>query len=178
MSKVRCFDCQRKGHYIGQCPNRKKGKEVETSASAAVEKFSKRFEKELSFMACFGGFGCMGFSGSLAWFLDNRATRNMTGTRNVFLSYTQLSPDSFVGCGVCIRHRLVVKGVGKVRFRLEFGRCMELVEVLYVPKLPMNILSISEFEMDESRLVYHDGVVDLYPEGISSGTKVLIGVKM
>ena len=77
--------------------------------------------------------------------MDSGATRNMIGMRNVFLSYTELSPGSVVGCGVCTRHRLAVKGVGKVRFRLESGGCMELVEVLYVPKLPMNILSISEF---------------------------------
>ena len=32
--------------------------------------------------------------------------------------------------------------------------------------------------MDGCGLVYHDGVVDLYPKGISSGTKVLIGVRM
>ena len=120
----------------------------------------------------------MGYSGSLTWFLDNGATRNMTGMRNVFPSYTELSLDRFVGCGVCTRHRLAIKGVGKVRFRLESGGCMELAEVLYVPKLPMNILSISEFEMDGCRLVYRDGVVDLYLEGISSGTKVLIGVRM
>ena len=116
MSKVRYFGCQQKGHYAGQCPNRKKGKEVETSVSVEVEEFSERFEKEFSFMACLGGFGCMGYSCNLAWLLDNRATRNMTGMRNVFLSYTKLSLDNFVGCGVCTRHRLAVKGVGKVRF--------------------------------------------------------------
>ena len=55
---------------------------------------------------------------------------------------------------------------------------MELVEVLYVPRLPMNILSISEFEMDSCGLVYGDGVVDLYPNVLSNGTKLLIGVKM
>ena len=55
---------------------------------------------------------------------------------------------------------------------------MDLAEVLYVPRLSMNILSISEFEMDGCVLVYHDGVVDLYPHGLSSGTKLLIGVKM
>ena len=129
-------------------------------------------------MACLGGFGCMGFSGSLAWFLEIGATQNMTRMRNVFLIYTQLSLDNFVGCGVCTSHRLVVKGVGKVRFRLEFGGWMELAEVLYVPSLPMNILSILEFEMDGCRLVYHYGDVDLYLEGISSGIKVLIGVRM
>ena len=59
LSKVRCFGCQQKGHYIGQCPNKKKGKEVETFASIAVEEFSEKFEK-FSFMACLGGFGRMG----------------------------------------------------------------------------------------------------------------------
>lgn len=176
LSKVRCFGCQQKGHYVGQCPN-KKGKEVETSASAAVEEFLEKFE-EFSYMACLGGFGCMGFSGSLSLFLDIGATRHMTGMRNVFLSYSELSPGSYVGCGVCTGHRLVVKGVERVKFRLESGGYMELVEVLYVPRLPMNILSNSEFEMDRCGLVYHDGVVDLYPNGVSSGTKLLISVRM
>ena len=102
----------------------------------------------------------------------------MTGMRNVFLSYIELNPYSFVGCGVCTSHRLAVKGVKRVKFRLESGGYLELVEVLYVPRLPMNILSIYKFEMDGCGLVYHDGVVDLYPEGISSDNKVLIGVRM
>ena len=55
LSKVRCFGCQHKGHYAGQCLNKKKGKEVETSTLAAVEEFSEKFEKEFSFMACLGG---------------------------------------------------------------------------------------------------------------------------
>lgn len=42
----------------------------------------------------------------------------------------------------------------------------------------MNKLSISGFEMDRCGLVYHDGVVDRYLDGLSSGTKLLIGVKM
>ena len=42
----------------------------------------------------------------------------------------------------------------------------------------MNILSISGFEMDECGLVYHDGVGDLYLDGLSSGTKLLIGIEM
>ena len=146
---MRCFGCQQKGHYVGQCPNKKKGKEVETSPSVVVKEFSEKFEKEFSFMACLGGFGCMGFSGSLAWFLDSGATRNMKGMRNVFLSYSKLSPDSYMGCGVCTSHRLVVKGVGRMKFRLKSGGYMELAEVLYLPKLLMNILSISVFEKDE-----------------------------
>ena len=73
---------------------------------------------------------------------------------------------------------LAVKGVGSVKFQLESGVYVELAEVLYVPSLSMNILFVSGFEMDGCRLVFHDGVVDLYPEGVSSDTKVLIGVRM
>lgn len=32
--------------------------------------------------------------------------------------------------------------------------------------------------MDGCGLVFHDGVVDLYPEGVSCDTKVLIGIRM
>ena len=88
---------------------------MEISALATVEEFSKRFENNFSFMAFLGVFGCIGFSGNLAWFLDSGATRNMTRMRNVFLSYSELNPGNFVGCNVCTRHRLVVKGVGSVK---------------------------------------------------------------
>ena len=178
VSKVRCFACQQKGDYVGQCPNKKKGKEVGASELVAIAEFSEKFEKEFSLMACLGGIGCLGCNGNLAWFLDSGASQHMIRMRNVFLSYSKLDSGNFVGCNVSTRHVLAVKGVGSVKFQLESGGYLELVEVLYVPKLLMNILSISEFEMDGCGLVIHDEVVDLYRKGVSSDTKVLIGVRM
>ena len=35
-SKVKCFACQKFGHYAGQCPNKKK-KKHQTSASTKID---------------------------------------------------------------------------------------------------------------------------------------------
>jgi hypothetical protein len=49
MSKVKCFACHKFGHYAGQCPNKKK---KQTTASAEVEEFSTKFDKEFSLIVC------------------------------------------------------------------------------------------------------------------------------
>ena len=47
MSKVICFACQKFGHYARQCPNKKKKKQ-QTSASAEIDEYAARFEREFS----------------------------------------------------------------------------------------------------------------------------------
>lgn len=128
-------------------------------------------------MACFGGIGFLGCNGNLAWFLDRGASWHMTGMRNVFLSYSELGSRNYVGCGVSTSHVLAVRGVGSVKFQLESRGYLELVEVLYVPKLLINILSVLGFEMDRCGLVFHDGLVYLYLDGVSCDTKVFLGVR-
>ena len=50
MSKVKCFACQKFGHYPGQCPNKKKKKQ-QTAASAEIDEYAARFDKEFSLFA-------------------------------------------------------------------------------------------------------------------------------
>ena len=49
MSKVKCFACQKMGHYVGQCPNKKKKKR--TAATTEINEFAVRFERDFSFFA-------------------------------------------------------------------------------------------------------------------------------
>ena len=48
MSTVKCFACQKMGHYAGQCSNKKKKKQQQTAASTKVEDFAARFHREFS----------------------------------------------------------------------------------------------------------------------------------
>ena len=50
MRKVICFACQKFGHYAGQCPNKKKKKQ-QTAASAEIDEYAARFEREFSLFA-------------------------------------------------------------------------------------------------------------------------------
>ena len=38
MSKVKCFACQKFGHYVGQCPNKKKKKQ-QTATAAEIDEY-------------------------------------------------------------------------------------------------------------------------------------------
>jgi hypothetical protein len=109
MRKVRCFACHKLGHYAGQCLNKKRSKkDVETTTSTEVKEFMENFEKEFSLMACLAGIGFLGCTCTLAWFLDNGASRHMMGMRSIFLSFSKIGSDNYVGCGVSTKHVLAM----------------------------------------------------------------------
>jgi hypothetical protein len=173
MNKVRCFACHKTDHYAGQCPNKKKvKKEAEVVASAATNEFAEKFE-EFSLMACLAGSGCLVCADIDAWFVDSGASRHMTRMRSVFLSFSEIDSDCYVGCGASTKHVLVVRGVGCVRFQLESRGFLELVEVLFVPELPVNLLSVSALDVDGCGVVFFRGLVFLYPEGATPDTSCI-----
>ena len=51
LSKVKCFGCHEFGHYVNDCPERKKGKK-QVEASASAEELSSRLEDEFAHIAC------------------------------------------------------------------------------------------------------------------------------
>jgi hypothetical protein len=106
------------------------------------------------------GNGCLAFEDIELWFVDSGASRHMTGMRSVFLSLIEIDSDCNVNCGA--DSQLAVKGVGSVSFQLELGGFLEVAEVLYIPELTVNLLSMSA--LDESRfgVVFFGGHVFLY----------------
>jgi hypothetical protein len=59
------------------------------------------------------------------------------------MSFSEINSGNNVGCGVSTIHVLVMKGIESVKFQLEPGGYLELVEVLYVLELSVNLLSIN-----------------------------------
>jgi hypothetical protein len=90
------------------------------ATSTQVADFAEKFEKELSLMASPMGSGCLVLEDIESWFVDNGASRNMTGLRLVFLDLIEIDSDFRVNCGD--NPQLAVKGVGRVIFQLEFRR--------------------------------------------------------
>jgi hypothetical protein len=98
----------------------------------------------------------------------------MTGMRLVFLSLSETDSDCCVGVGT--GPQLAVKGVGRVRFQLERGGFLEVVEVLYILELTVNLLLVSALEESVFEVVFYGGHVFLYLVGATPDTTMMLGV--
>jgi hypothetical protein len=121
------------------------------------------------------GSGCLVFKIIESWFVDSGASWHMTGLRSVFLKLTEIDSDYRVNCGD--GPQLVVKRVGRVRFQLESGGFLKVAEVLYIPELTVNFLSVLAFDESGFRFVSYGEPLFLYPAGATADTAVMLGVR-
>jgi hypothetical protein len=166
MSKVKCFACHKFGHYAGQCPNKKK---KQTIASAEVEEFSTKFDKEFSLIACLSSRTIT----TDAWCIDSGASHHMTTVREHLTDLTQCG-DAEVVLGD--DREVKVAGCGTVSFRRESLPPMTLTEVLYVPSLK-NLVLVSTIEEKGYEILFRDGQVLLFPRGSSITSAKVIGTR-
>ena len=178
LSKVKCFACQSYGHYAGQCPNKKKNKkkeEPEKVSSTEVGDFAKEFEKEFSLVSILSDSSVAESLDTGAWYMDSGAARHMTGIRAVFRELTDhdrviLTEDGYAGTHA-------VEGVGKVIFQLESGGYLEVGDVLFVPELKRNLVSVSALEDDGYAVLHVSGHVYIYPVSGGLGAASLLGIR-
>lgn len=171
MSKVKCFACHKTGHYTSQCPNKKKGKkDAQVVVSTEVDDYVERFEKKFSLVSYLLGNGGAVYEDTGAWFVNNGSSHHMMGMRSVFLSFLEIDSDFHVDCGTSTMHAM--KGVGCVRFQLELGGSLEVVEVLFVLELKVNLLLVPALENDIYGVLFDHGQVLIYLEGVT-----MLGVK-
>ena len=129
MSKVKCFACQKMGHYVGQCPNKKKKKQ-QTVATIEIDEFAVRFERDFSLFAGVGverassitnrdfedhmehsmivGHSLSDTATSSTRYIDGGASSHMTGDRNMFTEVSELDLEMEVVLG----DDTVVRAVG------------------------------------------------------------------
>jgi hypothetical protein len=79
-----------------------------------------------------------------AWFVDSGVSRHMTGTHELFTNLSEKDLDLHVE--LCTNAKCGVEGVGTVRFQLESRGSLEVADVLHVPELKMNLLSVLAME--------------------------------
>ena len=80
------------------------------------------------------------------------ASNHMTRMRTMFLSLSEIGSDCRWGCGSSTMQ--VLKGVGCVRFQLESGGSLEVVDVLFVSELKVSLLSVSALEDEGYSMVF------------------------
>ena len=70
-----------------------------------------------------------------------------------------------------------IKGMGESSYKLRTGKLMKMKEILYVPGLKKNLLSISSLDKKWFRVSFVDGEVLMWPKWKTIDDATTIGVE-
>jgi hypothetical protein len=109
------------------------------------------------------------------WLIDSSASKNMEGQRDILSSLTNNKFPQKVTLGY--DYQYPIKRVGESNYKLDSGTPMNMKDVLYVPSLTKNFLSISSLDKKGSRVAFIDGEVLMFPKGKTIEDAIVIGIE-
>ena len=134
--KVRCYNCQKFGHFAKECwsgdgaknkpKNRAHLAQDDTSDSEAVMLMAR--------ISCED-------AADTAWYLDSGCSTHMTGRKEWFVKMNEAANGRIKFAD---NRSLVAEGSGRVVLRGNDGREVVIEEVLYVPRLKTNLISLGQ----------------------------------
>jgi hypothetical protein len=86
------------------------------------------------------------------WLIDGGASKHMTGYIEHLTDLVEKESHLHVVLGDNVRY--IVKGVGSSSFQLDFDIPLQLSEVLYVPGMKRNLVSISSLEDKGYKVIF------------------------
>jgi hypothetical protein len=167
LSKVICYCCNHLGNLASHCPKRKKktnSEWPETAATTAMEEFSSKYEKDFSLMTLVSSVDNEVFEGDIRCIMDNGSSSHMMRFWRLFLDFTEIGPSQQVinesGTARAIR------GVGNVRFQLEFRGLLDLDGFIFVTRLRVKLISVSTLEDVGYFILFKREHVFIYRKGV------------
>eukprot|EP00253_Pinus_taeda_P027737 PITA_27737 len=158
--KGRCFDCNKFGHYGRECPNRK------DTSHDNDQNHSRGNSNHNQKNGRFNGKGKrnVGNQGSGQ---PSKKARNSSGASRHFTGYKEalsnlIEKETNLEIILGDNSTYPVKGVGNVTLQLNRSNTIHLQEVLYVPNLKKNLVSISEMEDKGYKVAFIDGNVRVW----------------
>jgi hypothetical protein len=104
--------------------------------------------------------------GEDTWLIDSGASKHMTDQRDILSSLTEKNFPQKVTLGDDYQYPIIV--VGESNYKLDSETPMKMKDVLYVPSLTKNLLSISTLDKKGFKVSVIDGE-DVIVIGIEEG---------
>jgi len=168
MSKLKCFHCHQHRHYATNCPQKKKNKKA--AGSAGGEALASQFELDFSLIACLVSSVMVS-----VWFLDSGVSFHLMGDRDLF--YDLEDKDLGVHIEMGDDGRYSATGIGTISFERESGKPFVLKEVMRVPGLKKNLISVVMLEDKGYGVVFNEGKDFLHSKTTAETWKIGVQVR-
>ncbi|KMS93463.1 hypothetical protein BVRB_031230, partial [Beta vulgaris subsp. vulgaris] len=119
----RCFNCGKRGHFAKDCRSPKKKEESSSTDELA---FVAGDQEEL-------------YAVAESCYVDSGASRHMTGNKGLLSNFVELLD----AVKIVTADGRTICGIGTGDMKVGRGKTVTLKDVLYVPDLKMNLLSVS-----------------------------------
>jgi hypothetical protein len=156
------------GHIAKFCPSRReeykrKNKRHHAHAVEDEDPPAKMIREKIKDYILISALSRSVTPGEDTWLIDSGASKHMTGQRDILSCISEKKFSHKVTLGD--DYQYPIKGVGESKYKLNSGNLMKMKDVLYVPSLTKNLLSISALEKKGFRVAFIDGEVLMWAKG-------------
>ena len=180
---IRCFSCQKVGHIAKNCAlvrdlmNKERNKRhyanaAEDEGPSQKKERNDNSDNEYSLISALTGTVT---HDNDTWLVDNGASKHITGYKHYLSTLIERQSHQKVKLGD--DYQYPTKGVGEASYKLESGKLLKMKDILYVPGLKKNLLSISGLKKKGFKVAFVDGQVLMWPRGKTIDDAIVIGVK-
>jgi hypothetical protein len=110
--------------------------------------------------------------GEDTWLIDSGASKPMTGKKNNLSCILEKKFSHKVTLGD--DYQYPIKGIGESNYKLDSENSITMKDILYVPGLKKNLLSISTLDKKGYRVAFIDGEVLIWAKGETLNEAIII----
>jgi hypothetical protein len=184
--KVKCFNCNKLGHYARDCrnPPSQQKRRGRFQASVATEEAKPRRRQTMTATKeqeqqkeCYL---ISALSGTITkseeiWLIDSGASRHMTGFKQNLANYQDTKFKAKVEMGDDDTYD--IKGFGSTSFRFQSGNIFYIDEILYVPSLKKNLISVPVLESKGYSVAFSKGKALMWSSNEDINSAITIGTR-
>ncbi|XP_019416371.1 PREDICTED: uncharacterized protein LOC109327653 [Lupinus angustifolius] len=156
--KVRCYNCDKFGHYLTEClaPTKNQQQRKQDSEAKLVKEENEDFEEEV--VQLMMTTECRSQRNG-TWYLDSSCSNHMTGHKEWLVNFdsSKRNKVKFVDNRV-----VITEGSSDIHLKMKSGSKAYITDVLFVPEMKTNMISLGQLHEKGFNMELNDGVMSVY----------------